>query len=76
MVGVRRIGRRHAQLVAASPSTELAAIADPAPDTAELFVAFSGAAYGTAEEMLATERPDGVILATPTPSIATAQWPA
>lgn len=65
VVGVGRIGRRHARLVAASPSAELVAIADPAPDATKFSIALDVPAYRTPEEMLAVERLDGMILATP-----------
>lgn len=64
VAGAGLIGRRHIEEVQASRSAELAAIVDPAPASVELARQAGAARYPLAE-LLAAERPDGVIVATP-----------
>ncbi|MDD4888714.1 MAG: Gfo/Idh/MocA family oxidoreductase [Phycisphaerae bacterium] len=65
VAGVGLIGRRHVELIRASGSCELAAIADPAPAARELARQAGVAIYASPEGLLAATRPDGIILATP-----------
>ncbi|MEM7238214.1 MAG: Gfo/Idh/MocA family oxidoreductase [Pseudomonadota bacterium] len=60
VVGAGLVGRRHAALIAASPAAELAGIADPAPD-----LHLAPPVYDDITALIAAERPDGVIIATP-----------
>ncbi|MGW5150630.1 Gfo/Idh/MocA family protein [Rhodococcus koreensis] len=65
VVGAGLIGRRHIEEIVASPSAALASIVDPMP-AGEQFAAEHGvAAYSSLRELFETDRPDGVILATP-----------
>lgn len=65
VAGVGLIGRRHAELIAASASADLAGLADPGPHAAAVARSLGTAGYGTLEALLAAERPHGVIVATP-----------
>lgn len=65
VAGAGLIGRRHIELIAASPSCALAAIVDPAPGAAELARTAGVPLYATLGELFAHSRPDGVIIATP-----------
>jgi predicted dehydrogenase len=59
------IGRAHLQRIAASSECELAALVDPSPAAAEIAQAAGVPLFRELEPMLETERPDGVIVATP-----------
>jgi predicted dehydrogenase len=65
VVGAGLIGRRHIEEVQANSSTELAAVVDPAAAGAELAQQARVPGYASLAELLAVERPDGVIIATP-----------
>ena len=65
VAGAGLIGRRHIELVQASPSCTLAAIVDPAPGAAEIARNADVPLYATLDELFAHGRPDGVIVATP-----------
>jgi predicted dehydrogenase len=65
VAGAGVIGRRHMELLAASPACRLAAIVDPAPGAAALALAAGVPRYATLSELFAAGRPDGVIVATP-----------
>jgi predicted dehydrogenase len=62
VMGAGLIGRRHAEHVAAQPGARLTAIVDPSPVGKEKL----GAAWlASFAELVAADRPDGVIIATP-----------
>ncbi|WP_062235265.1 Gfo/Idh/MocA family protein [Aureimonas sp. N4] len=64
-MGAGLIGRRHIQHVSAEPQAELVAVVDPT-DAGRRVAAETGAPWASSlRELLATERPDGVIIATP-----------
>ena len=65
MAGAGLMGHRHIELVLASDACELSAIVDPAPDALQLARTYGVRRFEQLEDLLATERPDGVILATP-----------
>lgn len=65
VVGYGLIGRAHVQRVRACPGACLAAIADPADAAREAAAAFGVPWHPDLEALLAAERPDGVVLATP-----------
>lgn len=65
VAGAGIIGRRHAELIAASSRTRLAAIVDPAPAGAELALRFSVPHYTGLDSLFAAGAPAGVVLATP-----------
>ena len=63
--GAGLIGRRHVEYIQASDQASLCAIVDPAP-TAEAYAAGFGCPwFPDFASMLAAQRPDGVIVATP-----------
>lgn len=59
------IGRRHIEEIDASPEAELAAVVDPGPAGPELAEKFGVPLHPSLAALFATDRPDGVILATP-----------
>jgi predicted dehydrogenase len=65
ITGAGLIGRAHIQRLLRSPDCRLAAIADPAPAAAAQATGIGVPIYAGIEAMLATERLDGVIAATP-----------
>ena len=65
VAGAGLIGRTHIALASASPTVALAAVVDPAPDAAALARECGVPWYGTLDELLAHERPEGIVLATP-----------
>lgn len=65
VVGAGLIGRAHARVVQASEACTLAAIADPAPGTAEVAAQAGVPWRADLDELLAKDRPDAVVLATP-----------
>lgn len=67
IAGAGAIGRTHAELVAASSECTLVGLADPAPAAAALAQRFGVPLFDALATLLAGSRPDGVILATPTP---------
>lgn len=65
VIGAGLIGRRHVQLVSASPHADLAAVVDP-DRRAEALARSTGVAwYATLDGLLAADPPDGVVIATP-----------
>lgn len=65
VVGAGAIGRRHIAQIAADPMSELAAVADPLPE-AQVIAAQHGARwFSSLADLLAADRPDGLIIATP-----------
>jgi predicted dehydrogenase len=65
VAGAGLIGRTHMGLVAESAECTLAGIVDPAPAAVETARGAGVPLYTTLAELLARQRPDGVILATP-----------
>ena len=63
--GAGVIGRRHADLIRAHAQCELIAIAEPTPAAAAAAAERGVAVYPSLDRLLATERPDGVIVASP-----------
>ena len=65
VVGAGLIGQRHARLIVAGADAALSAIVDPT-DAARDFAAGIGAPwFASVADMLAVDRPDGLIVATP-----------
>lgn len=65
VVGTGLIGQRHAKLIEAGADATLSAIVDPT-DAARVFAGEIDAPwFGSIADMLAANRPDGVIIATP-----------
>ena len=63
--GAGMIGQAHLRVAQQSQTCAVSALVDPSP-AAEAIAAQAGAAlYRSLDELLASERPDGVLLATP-----------
>ena len=67
VVGFGLVGRRHAEVVRRAPSMELSAIVEPSPEGQLAARAFDVPVFASLEELLSASKPDGVLLATPTP---------
>jgi predicted dehydrogenase len=65
VIGVGLIGRRHAAHVAAERGAKLTALVDPSPAAAEIAETFGASWFASFAELVAADRPDGVIIATP-----------
>jgi predicted dehydrogenase len=65
VAGAGLIGHRHVRLIQESGSCELSAIVDPAPGAADFAREAGVPIYPTLTGLFATERPDGVLVATP-----------
>jgi len=66
VVGAGAIGRRHVELVQCNPDCQLAAIVDPSPSAVAFAKSQRTPLYASLQALLSqSERPDGVILATP-----------
>ena len=68
VVGAGMIGQAHIGVVRANPACVLSAIADPSPAASALARAADGTdvpLYATLDELIARDKPDAVVLATP-----------
>lgn len=65
IAGAGLIGRRHLELINASPDCELAGIADPSPATKDYAQAHGASWYADHRALLEQENPDGLIIASP-----------
>jgi predicted dehydrogenase len=65
VAGAGLIGARHIEEVDACPEAQLAAVVDPGPAGLEQAGRYGVPLYPSLTELFATDRPDGVILATP-----------
>lgn len=65
VVGCGLIGRAHIEIVAAGDFAQLAAIVDPAASGADLASAKGVPHFADLPDLLAADRPDGVVIATP-----------
>ena len=65
VVGAGLIGQAHMRVAQASPTVSLSAVVDPAPAAAALAARAGVPLYTSLEELLARDKPDGVVLATP-----------
>ncbi|MEN9983668.1 MAG: hypothetical protein RI918_1637 [Pseudomonadota bacterium] len=65
VAGAGLIGQAHIKVLGASPSCMLSAIVDPSPAAVEVAAKVGVSLYKTIDEMLQSNRPDGLILATP-----------
>src|SRR3954471_10509730 len=65
VAGAGLIGKRHVEEVAGGAYSTLASIVDPGPAAPELAEEFSVPLYRSLAELFASDKPDGVILATP-----------
>ncbi len=67
IVGFGLIGRRHAEVVRRAPNLTLAAVVETSEDGAKAARSLGVDVFGSIESMLNAKKPDGVVLATPTP---------
>ena len=65
VAGAGMIGRRHAEIIPATPDCVLSAIVDPAPAAADFARTLGVPCVTTLAELLASAPPDGIVLATP-----------
>ena len=65
IAGAGTVGRAHLRVLQASPQAVLSALVDPSPGAAALAAQAGVPHYQSLDELLAQNRPDGVILATP-----------
>mgnify|MGYP001281099817 CR=1 FL=1 len=65
VVGAGSIGREHVRRIVGSSSCELASITDSTESTAALADDLGVTHYASLAELLANDRPDGVVIATP-----------
>lgn len=65
VAGAGLIGRHHVQLIRESESCELSALVDPAAAAADFADEIGVPIYPSITDLLDTQRPDGVIVATP-----------
>ena len=65
VAGAGLIGRVHMKLAQQSPTCTLSAVVDPAPAASEAAARAGVACYRSLDDLLRSDRPDGVILATP-----------
>ncbi|MFT3718827.1 Gfo/Idh/MocA family protein [Pseudorhodoferax sp.] len=65
VAGAGLIGQAHIAAIQAEPGCTLAAIADPSPPAAAAAQRAGVPLYASVEELLARDRPDGLVLATP-----------
>ena len=65
VVGAGTIGQAHMEVAARNSDLVLCAIVDPAPASAVIAARFGIPRFNALQELLAQDKPDGVILATP-----------
>lgn len=67
VVGFGLIGKRHASVINSTPGLKLCAIVDPSEDCRSSASSYDTPTYSDLAEMIGDVKPDGVVLATPTP---------
>ena len=65
VAGAGSIGRRHIEEIDASDSAVLASVVDPGPAGPQLAEKYGVPLYPCLSELFSTDKPDGIILATP-----------
>jgi len=65
VAGAGLIGQAHIEVIRQSPGLRLAAIADPSPAAKSLADRIGTPFFASLDALLATQRPDGIVLATP-----------
>ncbi|PKS05142.1 hypothetical protein jhhlp_008509 [Lomentospora prolificans] len=66
VIGIGLIGPRHANTVVENPDTDLVAIVDPVPSSAEFAAKLNTAHYKTVSDLLnSADKPDAAIICTP-----------
>ena len=66
LLGAGRIGRVHAQTIAAHPQSQLCAVSDAISDAAESLAAEQGGRVSSSDDIIADPSIDAVLIATPT----------
>lgn len=67
IVGMGLVGQRHADAIWRNPHAEVSAVVDPAQGGRDIATERGIRAFETLDDLFDAERPDGVILSTPTP---------
>jgi predicted dehydrogenase len=67
VAGFGLVGRRHAEVVRRSTDATLAAIVEPSSEGQKAASLHDAPVFGSLETLLSDARPDGIVLATPTP---------
>ncbi|MGI9219083.1 MAG: Gfo/Idh/MocA family protein [Hydrogenophaga sp.] len=67
VAGAGLIGQAHIRVLLASPACVLSAVVDPSPAAAAVAAQAGVPLFASIDELLAQDRPDGVVLATPNP---------
>ncbi|WP_137917628.1 Gfo/Idh/MocA family oxidoreductase [Hydrogenophaga sp. 2FB] len=67
VAGAGLIGQAHIRVLLASPTCALSAVVDPSPAAATVAAQAGVPVYTSIDKLLAKDRPDGVLLATPNP---------
>ena len=67
VAGFGLVGRRHAEVVRRATDMSLAAIVEPSTEGQEVAASLDVPVFASLEEMFRNSKPDGVLLATPTP---------
>ncbi|MCE1179909.1 MAG: Gfo/Idh/MocA family oxidoreductase [Micrococcales bacterium] len=70
LVGVGRIGARHAAILAAHPEVSEVLVTDTAPEAAHALADSLGLTFVASSQVLVAERPDALVIASPTPTHA------
>ncbi|XVX20252.1 Gfo/Idh/MocA family oxidoreductase [Actinomycetota bacterium] len=70
LVGVGRIGARHAGILAGLPVVGEVLVTDTAPEAAHALADSLGLTFVASSQVLLSERPDAVVIASPTPTHA------
>jgi predicted dehydrogenase len=65
VAGAGYIGLAHIEVIRNNPLCTLSAIVDPAPASRDVAMAVGARHFNTLDDLLAQDRPDGVVLATP-----------
>jgi predicted dehydrogenase len=65
VAGAGIIGQAHMAVIQASPHAQLCAVVDPSPAAAALAAKAGVPLYKTLDDLLAQDKPDGMVLATP-----------
>ena len=67
VAGFGLVGRRHAEVIRRAPDMVLAAIVEPSQEGQAAASALDVPVHASLEDLLCASKPDGVVLATPTP---------
>ncbi len=74
LIGAGLIGREHAKLISSNPRVQLEAVADISEAGKVLADEYGTRYFFDVREMLDVAKPDGAIIASPTPFMSRRQW--